>query len=103
MTNSKSPPPELRRGSAILFDRVGGRVGPSEERDDSLPAHFKMLIFDEEASDHQRVHAGAEKCPYRVGRRVHDGFAAQVERRVHDDGHARRFPNSSISRQLEAD
>jgi len=31
--------------AAILFDRVGGRVGPSEERDDSLPAHFKNAHF----------------------------------------------------------
>jgi hypothetical protein len=26
---------------AILFDRVRGRVLPSEERDDALPAHFQ--------------------------------------------------------------
>jgi len=30
---------------AILFDRVRGRVLPSEERDDALPAHFQLLIF----------------------------------------------------------
>src|SRR5467141_2691315 len=49
----------------------------------------KYSFFHEEASDHQGVHAGAEKCSNRVGRRVNDGFAAQIERRVHDYGHAR--------------
>jgi len=47
-------------------------------------AHF----FDEEASDHQRVHAELKNVRI-ASSRVHDGFAAQIERRVHDDGHAR--------------
>ncbi len=44
-------------------------------------------FFDEVASDRQRVHAGTKKCSYRVGRRVHDGFAAQIERGVQNDGY----------------
>src|SRR5260370_7535788 len=55
------------------------------------PLTSKRSFLDEEASDHQRVHAGAEKGSYRIGRRVYDGFAAKIERRVHDDGHARAF------------
>src|SRR5258708_22595327 len=56
------------------------------------PLTSKRSFLDEEISDHQRVHAGAEKCSNRVGRRVYDCFAAKIERRVHDDGHARALP-----------
>src|SRR6266436_5249037 len=37
------------------------------------------------AADRQSIHPGAEKCAYRVGRSVRDGFTAQVERGIHDD------------------
>ena len=37
------------------------------------------LFFHEEATNHKRVHTGAEERAHRVGRRVHDGFAAQIE------------------------
>src|SRR5258707_5584318 len=47
-----------------------------------------ILFLHKETSEEQSVHARAEKRTDRVGGRVHDGFAAQVEGRVHDDGHA---------------
>ena len=46
------------------------------------------LFLHQVAADHQRVHSGTEECAHGIGRRIHDGFAAQVERRVHDHGHA---------------
>src|SRR5712664_5002012 len=36
------------------------------------------------AADDQRIHPGTEECAHRVGRRMHNGLATQIERGVHD-------------------
>src|SRR6266849_620081 len=50
-----------------------------------------ILFLHEETSEEQGVHAGAEKCADRIGWRVHDGLAAQIEGSIHDDGDAGTF------------
>src|ERR1700687_3909785 len=47
-----------------------------------------ILFLHEAASEEQRVHAEAEEGADRIGGRVHDGLAAQIEGRVHNDGDA---------------
>src|SRR5580692_407453 len=48
-------------------------------------------FFYKEGADNQRIHARAEESTHRVRRRVHDGFAAQIEGCIHEDRHAGAF------------
>src|SRR6266403_5390612 len=80
--------PRYRQYSSTASVGASGRPRSAMTR---CPLILNCSFFDEKASDRQRVHARAEKCPYRIGRRVHDCFPAQIERSVHDNGHARAF------------
>src|SRR5437763_907741 len=42
-------------------------------------------FFDEEFPNNQPVHAGAEESANRLGWAMHNGFSAQIKRRIHDD------------------
>src|SRR6266446_5754577 len=80
--------PRYRQYSSTASVGASGRPRSAMTR---CPLIFHCSFFDEEASDCQRVHAGAEKCSYCVGRRVYDGFAAQIERSVQDDRYSCPF------------
>src|SRR6266446_2518593 len=77
--------PRYRQYSSTASVGASGRPRSAMTR---CPLISNCSFFDEVASDCQRVHAGAEKCSYCVGRRVYDGFAAKIERRVQEDGHS---------------
>ena len=46
-----------------------------------------MTLFDEVVAEHERIHVLAEETLQGLLRRVHDGLAADVERRVEQDRH----------------
>src|SRR5258708_2115161 len=90
MVSSKSSAanasPRYRQYSSTASVGASGRPRSAMTR---CPLISNCSFFDQVASDHQRVHAGAETCADCVGRRVYDGFAAQIKRRVQNHGHAR--------------
>src|SRR5450432_778609 len=85
---SRNAPPRYRQYSSIAS--VGSSLRPSSA---TICRWFILArsFLDEETADHQRVHAGAEKGSHRIGGRVYDCFASQVERRVHHDWDAGAF------------
>src|ERR1700747_76559 len=65
--------------ASVVANSVLGLVKPFEAINSFL--HQKT-------ADDQCIHARAKECAHRVCWRVHDGFAAQIERRVHDHRHS---------------
>src|SRR6266478_8818782 len=88
MVNSKSSAtrasPRYRQYSSTASVGASGRPRSAMTR---CPLISNGSFFDEVASDRQRIHTRTEKCPYCIRRRVYDGFAAQIKRRVHNDRH----------------
>ena len=61
------------------------------------PRFAGRSFLHQEASDHQRVHAGAEKGAHRVGGRVDESFSTKVERCIHHYGNAGALAKEPIN------
>src|SRR6266852_5718281 len=68
--------------TSVVANSILGLVRPSEASKSFL---HKKTAYD------QRVHTRAEKGAHRIGRRVHDSFAAQIKGSVHDHWDSRAF------------
>ena len=51
-------------------------------------------FFDEEIPEHEAIHLAAGKRAVGIRRRGHDWLAAQIERSVEDNRHARGLPEA---------